>query len=394
MTDALMMLDTQGIIKLANRAAVDAIEVPESELIGTNFESYVLQKASVKPFLDEIFRLGKSVTQELTYISRSGKHILVQVSGSSVVDNMKTTLGFVVVARDITVLKQTEVNLEQRNMELKESQEQVKSLYEQEKKARIELEEEAKAKTQFIDVLAHELRTPLTPILLGAEMLKELSPDPNSAQFKLVNNTLSGAQSLKNRLEELLDMARFTRGAFQLKPQLMDPSEFLANIALRYQPAVEQKQQQLVIQIPNDLPQVEADPSRLEQVVLNLLSNASKYSPEKTVITYEASINNGSVLVEVKDQGIGITPEDQKSLFIPYHRVAQDRKSYMGIGLGLAVSKQIVEAHGGKIWVDSESGKGCTFKFTLPINTHVLAAESANSPPVYEAARVGRIASG
>jgi signal transduction histidine kinase len=102
-------------------------------------------------------------------------------------------------------------------------------------------------------------------------------------------------------------------------------------------------------------------------VITNLLSNASKYSPEGTEITVIAREEDQKILVEIKDQGIGISSADQQRLFQPYHRVEQDRQSFPGIGLGLAVSKQIVEAHQGRIWIESERGKGSIFKFTIPI---------------------------
>ncbi len=168
-------------------------------------------------------------------------------------------------------------------------------------------------------------------------------------------------------------------------------SPFLERTALNYLPVIEQKHQHLEMVIPPVLPQVDADPSRLEQVLLNLLSNASKYSPENTVITYKASIKDYCLLVEVKDQGIGISTEDQKCLFMPYHRAEQDRQSFPGIGLGLAVAKQIIEAHRGKIWVESERGKGCTFRFTLPVNTDasVINVRTSNPPINNEAVITG-----
>jgi PAS domain S-box-containing protein len=263
------------------------------------------------------------------------------------------------------------------------SEQQYKSLYEEEKRVSLELIEEAKTRAQFINVLAHELRTPLTPILISVEMLSSILPvDLQRVERRLINNTLSSAQSLQTRLEELLDLARFTRGAFILKPQLVYVSEFLETIVLRYQPVLEQKKQQLVLEISPNLSQFEVDPSRIEQVLLNLLSNASKYSPENTTINFKASIKNYSILVEVKDQGIGIAPAEQLNLFLPYHRVEQDRQRYPGIGLGLAVAKMIVEAHGGKIWVESALDKGCTFKFTLPIKTEFSQADVKCPDPI------------
>jgi signal transduction histidine kinase len=134
-----------------------------------------------------------------------------------------------------------------------------------------------------------------------------------------------------------------------------------------YLPVLEQKNQHLNLEIGANLPQVEADLPRIEQVFVNLLSNASKYAPQNSEIYVNARVWNQQILVEIIDQGIGISEEDQKKLFMPYHRVEQDRQQFPGIGLGLAVSKQIIEAHHGRIWVESGSGKGCQFIFLLPL---------------------------
>ena len=129
--------------------------------------------------------------------------------------------------------------------ERKKMEEQLKEIYEKEKHGRQELEEEAKARGLFIDVLAHELRTPVTPILVSSGMLQELlEAQPDDIQKKLAANIHDSTQILARRLEELLDLARYTRGAFKLNPQPINTSEFLGLIAQRYKPALEQKQQQ------------------------------------------------------------------------------------------------------------------------------------------------------
>jgi signal transduction histidine kinase len=252
---------------------------------------------------------------------------------------------------------------------LEQADRKIFALYEQEKKQREELEKEAKARSQFIDVLAHELRTPLTPIVVSVELVRDmLSKAPESIQYKLINNACSSTDSLRSRLEELLDLARYERGAFILNKQLIETRDFLEIVAVRYKPALDQKHQQLLVEVQKDLPRIMADPSRLEQVLINLLSNASKYSPENSTITLRAAIKEDNLLVEIQDQGIGVPPEEQNQLFMPYHRAQQDRQSYPGIGLGLAVCSQIIQAHGGKIWLESERGKGSSFKFTIPVN--------------------------
>jgi signal transduction histidine kinase len=245
---------------------------------------------------------------------------------------------------------------------------ELEMVYGEEKKQRLELEEEAKARAQFINVLAHEMRTPLTPLLISLDSIKAtLAAKPESVQQQLIDAARTSAASLKTRLEELLDLAMFTRGTFSLNFQTLDTGEMLRRIGAVYQPVLEKKKQRLIVNLEPDLPAVEVDLSRLEQVLLNLLSNASKYAPEDTDITLKAKREKGQLQVEIIDQGIGISEEDQKKLFKPYHQVEQDRQKFPGIGLGLAVSKQIIDAHHGKIWVESEPGKGCKFKFTLPL---------------------------
>ena len=131
----------------------------------------------------------------------------------------------------------------------------------------------------------------------------------------------------------------------------------------------QQREQHLVLDLPESLPKIKADPSRLEQVLTCFLANASKFSPEGRDITLRARAEGGELVVEVEDQGVGISPDEQARLFKPYHRVEQDRQRFPGLGLGLAVSKQIVEAHGGKIGLSSELGRGSIFSFSLPLRS-------------------------
>jgi signal transduction histidine kinase len=277
-----------------------------------------------------------------------------------------TTRRIVVPGQD--ELSHLSLNINSMLTSLEQADREVKALYEQEKKHREELEIEADARTQFINVLAHELRTPLTPLLVSVEMIQEMyRSKPGSIQFKIASTALSSVNALRSRLEELLDLARFSRGAIKLNLHLIDTSAFLEAAVLRYMPAFVQKRQNLLMEIPSGLPAANADTSRIEQVIINLLSNAGKYSPMSSTIVFRASVHSENLLVEVEDEGIGVPPEEQSKLFTPYHRAQQDRQSYPGIGLGLAVSSQIVQAHGGKIWVESQRGKGSTFKFTLPL---------------------------
>jgi PAS domain S-box-containing protein len=241
--------------------------------------------------------------------------------------------------------------------------------YSMEKEQRQELEAEAKARGMFLNILGHELRTPLTPLIASSTMLKEAwGTSADEIKTRLVENILNSANSLGERLEELLDLARFSRGTFTLKKQPVNLTALIQKTVAGYQAMADQQKKNLVLELASNFPgEMEADPARLEQVLNNLLSNAFKFSPANTTITLKAHAQENTALIEVKDQGIGMSQEEQKYLFQPYHRVEQDRK-YPGFGLGLAVCKQIIEAHGGKITIQSESDKGARFIVLLPIN--------------------------
>jgi PAS domain S-box-containing protein len=245
---------------------------------------------------------------------------------------------------------------------------QIVNLYEKEKQQREELQAEAKTRGIFIDILAHELRTPLTPMLASTDMLNDLMPDKGGVLKRLAVNISVSTHVLSRRLEELLDVARYSRGTFTLNKLPVDTGKYLNEVTARFKPSIDQFGQTLILEIAADLPFIEIDPSRLEQVIINLLSNASKFSPPNGRITLKARVLDTELRVEVMDEGIGITPEESRRIFQPYHRVEQDRMKFPGLGLGLTVSKQIVEAHGGKIWVDTTLARGSLFGFTIPLN--------------------------
>jgi PAS domain S-box-containing protein len=243
------------------------------------------------------------------------------------------------------------------------------NLYEMEKKQREELQEEARARGMFIDVLAHELRTPLTPVLATTSMLADLLEKGNDKTLKRLSKiNHMGALALTSRLEELLEVAKYSRGTFKLRKQTTDVHVFVKGVVSRFEPTLVSKKRKLQLDLPDQLPEIKMDQSRIEQVLINLLSNAVKYASDGD-IALKISADQEKLTFSISDRGIGISPEEQGKIFQPYHRVEQDRQKFPGIGLGLNVCKHIVEAHGGEIGVTSELGKGSTFSFWLP-NTH------------------------
>ena len=262
------------------------------------------------------------------------------------------------------------VIIEQKQAEgkLVENYKKLNISYQKEKHLRQELQEEAQARGMFIDILAHELRTPLTRLLVCSGMLQDtLGSSDADIQKRLIQNLHNGTQSLAQRLEELLDLGKFSRGIFTLQKQPVNLKELVNKTAARFKPQVEQQSSQLNLEIQDNLPEIEADPARLEQVLANLLSNAVQYSPKYTTIILKVGKAADNIVIEVQDEGKGLTPEEQKKLFDPYHRVQQDTQKYPGIGLGLAICKQIVEAHGGSIGIESKLDKGTCFSLKIPV---------------------------
>ena len=221
---------------------------------------------------------------------------------------------------------------------------------------------------QFAAVLSHELRTPLTSVLASADMLREtLSPDPQSAPGKLLANILSGAEALRARMDDLVDIAGFQSGQLSMHVVPVKVGALLRELCQRLKPVVARVGLRFHSEIRENLPVIQADPRRLEQVVTNLVQNAIKYGSDGGRIDIRARLIEKSVMVEVQDYGNGMSPSDQSKLFQLYFRAEQDRRRMAGLGIGLALCRQLIEAHGGKIWVESEIGKGSSFKFSLPL---------------------------
>lgn len=247
------------------------------------------------------------------------------------------------------------------------AEEKLRRLYEKEKKLRSDLEDEVNKRIKFTHALVHELKTPLTPVLLSSELLVEqLHEEPLAS---VARNILRGAKRLNNRTNELLDLARVEIGSLRLQPRNVDTGSVLNHIADDVAVMINKKHQILERRIQDGLPAMFVDAGRLSQVVMNLLVNGMKFTPEGGTITLSARAEADSLLVEVSDNGPGISKNDLGQIFRPYQTGRNDREGLGGLGLGLSLCKQLVELQGGRIWVRSQVGKGSTFSFTIPMNT-------------------------
>jgi signal transduction histidine kinase len=220
---------------------------------------------------------------------------------------------------------------------------------------------------RFIDTLSHELKTPLTSIIAAAGLLaEELETSGDRSHQKLIQTIIHNANTLETRLAELLDTVKSGSGRLQLQVEPVDMKSLILGTCLQITPMLRGKRQKLNTEMPDSLPIIHGDGPRLEQVMLNLITNAAKFTPEDGHILIRVRPENAGLVVDVQDDGIGIAREEMSRLFKPYSRLSSDRQRHPGLGLGLSLAKQVVELHGGRIWVESEPGKGSTFSFSLP----------------------------
>jgi PAS domain S-box-containing protein len=222
-------------------------------------------------------------------------------------------------------------------------------------------------KTEFLSNISHELRTPLQSISGFTKLLMNGQVPDRATQQEFFQIIDRETQHLGNLINGLLDMSRLESGRFQVNKRLIPIRETVIDSIKTFYSIVQEKNITLNEEIPSDLPEMEADGERIRQVIMNLLSNAIKYNDPGGTVTIKAEKHPEELIFQVADGGIGMSPETMKHLFERFYR-AEDKQGRSGTGLGLYITKQIVEAHGGHIWVESHLNKGSTFSFNLPFN--------------------------
>ena len=234
------------------------------------------------------------------------------------------------------------------------------------------------AKSDFVSLVSHELKTPMTSIRGYTDLLLGGAVGPvNEAQVNFLGTVRSNVNRMATLVSDLADISRIEAGRLRLEFEAFDISDIVDEVSRSQGQSFKEKEQPLDLQIPDDLPQVWGDRTRIVQVLTNLVSNANKYTPQGGIITIKAEHTTNRwdpdgapdvLCVAVKDNGIGMTPEDQEQIFTKFFR-SEDQKAREspGTGLGLNITRYIVEIQGGKIWFESEYRKGTTFYFTIPI---------------------------
>ncbi len=256
--------------------------------------------------------------------------------------------------------------LSRENKRLVESlQRSNKLLYE----ANEELKKATQAKSEFLARMSHELRTPLNVVIGFSELMLDEVPGPvNEEQKRCLNDVMSSGRQLLNLINEILDLSKIESGKMELKLGNFSLSAVIESLRSTMTPMIAPRKQSLEVLVEDGLPLVNGDRSKVRQVLLNLLSNATKFTPDGGKLKIEVARENEWCRVAVIDTGIGIKKEHMGKMFEPFVQLDTPLGGEKGgTGLGLSIARQIVEKHGGRIWVESEYGKGSRFSFTLPL---------------------------
>ncbi len=218
----------------------------------------------------------------------------------------------------------------------------------------------------FISNLSHELRTPLASLKALTETLQDGALDDPPAAQRFLSRIETEVDALTQMAQELLDLSRIESGQVQLDIQEIAPQKILQGAIERMRLQAERADVHLTLDCPSELPSVQADVARIEQVLVNLIHNGIKFTSTGGTVTLSAEAESRLIRFAISDSGIGIPAEDIPRIFERFYKANPSRRSG-GTGLGLSISKHLIEAHGGKIWVESIEGRGSTFYFELPI---------------------------
>jgi PAS domain S-box-containing protein len=352
---------SDGAILYVNKRFTEAFGALPEEVIGRETLGLYFELSEYQAMLDALEKEGNA-HMEVHITKQDGTPLWVIASIQPLIfeEEQALLIGFY----DIT--------------ERKKSEEKLQELYKQEHELRQQIEAEMRRRIEFTRTLAHELKTPLTPVLASSDSL--LAELQDERLLSLAKNISRGASSLNSRIDELLDLARGEVGILELNPEPIDLLQLLREVAESIAPLAMSKGLSLGLALPSSLPLVRADVPRIQQVVLNLLTNAVKFTPKDGKIKLKASEENALVTVEVQDTGPGMSGDEQERVFEPYHRMSGDKGRLGGLGLGLALCKRLVELHGGQIWVKSRPSGGSTFGFSLPVDTVTQPAVHLGKP--------------
>ena len=352
--DAIMTTDPAGIITDVNKQVEALTGCTRDELIGAPFKNYFTDPERAEAGIKQVLREKKITNYELTACARDGKTTVVSYNATTFYDRDRKLQGVFAAARDVTERRLLDQALEEQNVELK--------------RARGAAETANLAKSDFLSSMSHELRSPLNAILGFAQLISSDTPPPTASQTASIDQILHAGWYLLELINEILDLAQIESGRLALS---LEPTS-LAEVMFECQAMIEPQGQKRGIKMTFpvfDLPCfVDADRTRLKQILINLLSNAIKYNQPNGTVVVDAGCDRSApdrVRVSVKDAGAGLPPDMLVQLFQPFNRLGRERSAEEGTGIGLVMSKRLVELMGGEIGVESTVGLGSVFWFEL-----------------------------
>ena len=354
--DALMTTDPRGIISDVNQQMEALTGCTRDELIGAPFKNYFTDPERAEAAITRVLQEGKVTNYELTAHARDGTETVVSYNATTFHNRDNKLQGVFAAARDVTDRKQFEAKLQENNVELEN--------------AKAAAEKANLAKSDFLSSMSHELRTPLNAVLGFAQLMASDTPPPSSTQKLSIDQILQAGWYLLRLINEILDLAMIESGKVTLSQESMSLTEVIQDCQAMIEPQAQKRGVQMTFPLLDDLFYVHADRTRVKQVMVNLLSNAIKYNQADGKVLVKCAMGGkGRVRVSVTDTGAGLTPEQLTQLFQPFNRLGQESSIEEGTGIGLVVTKQLVELMGGVIGVESKVGVGSVFWVELPAST-------------------------
>jgi len=372
--DPFVTISPDGKITDINEGSIKVIGRSRTELIGTDFSDYFTEPAKARETYQEVFALGSVIDYPLTIRHREGRLTDVLYNASLYKDSSGTVLGVFAAARDITARKLVEAEQKRLDQALRETNLELQA-------AKVEAERANLAKSDFLSSMSHELRSPLNAILGFAQLMDSDVPGPTHKQKASIDQILQAGWYLLELINEILDLALIESGRLSLSLEPMCLKAVLTDCQSMIEPQARKSGIQVSFSHPERPLFVQAERTRVKQIIVNLLSNAIKYNRVggKVEVSYRAR-PGGRVRVSFQDTGEGLSPDKLAQLFQPFNRLGQEAGAEEGTGIGLVVSKQLVELMGGWIGVESTVGVGSVFSIELNVTDANLPDQVALEP--------------
>jgi PAS domain S-box-containing protein len=346
--DALITTDPSGIITDGNKQMEALTGCTRDELIGAPFKNYFTDPERAEAAIKLVLSEKKVTNYELTARARDGKQTVVSYNASTFYDRDRTLQGVFAAARDVTERKSFEQALQESNVEM----ESAKSAAE---KANL-------AKSDFLSAMSHELRSPLNAILGFAQLMESASPLPTDSQKESIAQILQAGWHLLKLINEILDLAVIESGKVSLSLEPVSLCEVLSECQAMMDAQAIQHGIQMTFPVMDKPSFVWADQTRLKQIIINLLSNAIKYNKANGTVIVKCEVQESDrIRIIVNDTGAGLVPDKIAQLFQPFNRLGQEASGVAGTGIGLVVTKQLVELMDGVIGVESSVDVGSQF---------------------------------